>query len=114
MASTTVYKKISGRNTIAGVHNQGTFTVNNYDGPREPPLCRLFPFPRNLEFVERPDVTRELERLLPPSSGYHSAALWGLGGSGKTQIALQYAHNRCADPKCSTFWVHADSETSFS
>jgi hypothetical protein len=92
MTSPTVYEAITGRNILAGVHNQGTFTVNNYDGPRgktprhrsldernsdnaESPLCRLLPFPRNLEFVERPDVTRELERLLPPSSGYHSAAL---------------------------------------
>ena len=32
----------------------------------------------------------------------------------KTQIALDYAYRRCHDdPACSVFWVHADSETSF-
>lgn len=32
----------------------------------------------------------------------------------KTQVALEYAHNRKeCDRHCSIFWVHADSETSF-
>jgi tetratricopeptide (TPR) repeat protein len=31
----------------------------------------------------------------------------------KTQIALQYAYNRCRDPDCSVFWVHADTEATF-
>ncbi|KAM7208983.1 hypothetical protein V8F06_014912, partial [Rhypophila decipiens] len=31
----------------------------------------------------------------------------------KTQVALEYAYNRCRDPACSVFWVHADNETTF-
>ncbi|KAK8029001.1 hypothetical protein PG991_006057 [Apiospora marii] len=87
MASPTRYEAITGRNIIAGVHNQGTFTVN-YNEPRSPPICRFFPFPPNEEFVERPHITPELDRLLPASSSYHSAALWGLGGSGSDMFGF--------------------------
>jgi tetratricopeptide (TPR) repeat protein len=31
----------------------------------------------------------------------------------KTQIALEYAYKRYTEPDCSVFWVHADTETSF-
>ncbi|KAM4067514.1 hypothetical protein HRG_012288 [Hirsutella rhossiliensis] len=34
-------------------------------------------------------------------------------GSGKTQIALEYAYRRSRDPACSVFWVHTDNETTF-
>ncbi|ORY68246.1 P-loop containing nucleoside triphosphate hydrolase protein, partial [Pseudomassariella vexata] len=73
---------------------------------------RLIPFPRNEDIVDRA-IFAELEVLLPPSRDYQSAALWGLGGSGKTQIALQFAYRSCRDPTCSVFWVHADNETTF-
>lgn len=44
--------------------------------------CRVIPFPRNEDVVSRNAIFSDLERLLPPSSGFQSAALWGLGGSG--------------------------------
>lgn len=31
----------------------------------------------------------------------------------KTQIALDYAYQRCDNHSCSVFWVHADSEATF-
>ncbi|KAH7117517.1 hypothetical protein EDB81DRAFT_848304 [Dactylonectria macrodidyma] len=65
------------------------------------------------DVVLRPDLFAKLDTLLPTTPEYHSAALWGLGGSGKTQIALEYAHRRCDDPACSVFWAHADNETTF-
>ncbi|KAH8890223.1 hypothetical protein GQ53DRAFT_782688 [Thozetella sp. PMI_491] len=74
----------------------------------------MFPFPRNEDVVDRPDIFRELERLLPASARTNqSAALWGLGGSGKTQIALEYAYRRARDPTCAVLWVHAENETTF-
>ncbi|KNB18048.1 hypothetical protein FOXG_15699 [Fusarium oxysporum f. sp. lycopersici 4287] len=79
----------------------------------DPRPCRVLPFPRNEDIVLRPKLFAELDMLLPLTPGYHSAALWGLGGSGKTQIALEYAYRRCDDPSCSVFWVHADNETTF-
>ncbi|RSL56983.1 hypothetical protein CEP54_008563 [Fusarium duplospermum] len=76
--------------------------------------CHILAYDRNENFIPRPDIDSKLGRLLPFNSDeFHSAALWGLGGSGKTQIALQYAYNRCRDPNCSVFWVHADTEATF-
>jgi hypothetical protein len=31
----------------------------------------------------------------------------------KTQLALHYAYQRCNDDECCVFWVHADSEATF-
>ncbi|KAJ4094509.1 hypothetical protein NW760_012662 [Fusarium oxysporum] len=77
-------------------------------------VVRVIPYPRNEELVHRQDLIDKLDTLLPPTPGSRSAALWGLGGSGKTQIALDYAYRRCeADEECCVFWVHADSEATF-
>lgn len=44
---------------------------------------RIIPYPRNEDLIHRPDLVDKLNALLPHSSGTsHSAALWGLGGSG--------------------------------
>ncbi|KAI1041163.1 hypothetical protein LB504_013207, partial [Fusarium proliferatum] len=75
---------------------------------------RVIPYPRNEDLVHRWDLIDRLDKLLPPTAGSRSAALWGLGGSGKTQIALDYAYRRCdADDECCIFWVHADSKATF-
>ncbi|KAM6476424.1 P-loop containing nucleoside triphosphate hydrolase protein [Trichoderma sp. SZMC 28011] len=76
----------------------------------------VVPFPPNENIIRRPDIDAQLDELLSSSKGgqYCSAALWGLSGSGKTQIALDCAYRRShEDPDCDIFWVHADSETSF-
>ncbi|KAM0481513.1 hypothetical protein ACHAPX_003624 [Trichoderma viride] len=74
---------------------------------------RAIPYPRNEDLVSRPDLINKLDELLPQTPGFYSAALWGLGGSGKTQLALHYAYQRCNDDECCVFWVHADSEATF-
>ncbi|SCO84729.1 uncharacterized protein FRV6_08856 [Fusarium oxysporum] len=77
-------------------------------------VVRVIPYPPNEDLVHRRDLSDRLDTLLPPTPGPRSAALWGLGGSGKTQIALDYAYRRCdADNECCVFWVHADSEATF-
>ncbi|KAL7925296.1 P-loop containing nucleoside triphosphate hydrolase protein [Trichoderma austrokoningii] len=76
-------------------------------------VVHVIPYPRNDDLVHRQDLIDELNKLLPQTPGFYSAALWGLGGSGKTQIALDYAYRRCDDSKCCVFWVHADSEATF-
>ncbi|PON25496.1 hypothetical protein TGAM01_v205790 [Trichoderma gamsii] len=73
----------------------------------------VIPYPRNEDVIQRQDLVKRLNLLLPREPKFHSAALWGLGGSGKTQIALDYAYRRCEDEKCSVFWVHADSKATF-
>ncbi|KAL7794822.1 P-loop containing nucleoside triphosphate hydrolase protein [Trichoderma afarasin] len=71
-------------------------------------FTHVIPYPRNEDFVHRSDVVGKLDQLLPRSSEFYSAALCGLGGSGKTQIALDYTYRRCGTH--SVFWVHADTE----
>ncbi|KAG5663538.1 hypothetical protein KAF25_001474 [Fusarium avenaceum] len=93
-----------------------------YRSPPHPPypparaeVVRVIPYPRNEDIVHRRDLIDKLDEFLPQStSGSYCAALWGLGGSGKTQIALDYAYRRCdTDKECCIFWVHADSEATF-
>ncbi|KAK4215816.1 hypothetical protein QBC37DRAFT_371722, partial [Rhypophila decipiens] len=110
-------KNIEGGNYESG---GGTmhFVTNINHGPAESApsskVSRVIPFPRNEDIVNRAHIFARLDTLLPPKSEYQSAALWGLGGSGKTQVALEYAYRRCRDdPACSVFWVHADNETTF-
>ncbi|KLU92790.1 hypothetical protein MAPG_11775 [Magnaporthiopsis poae ATCC 64411] len=77
--------------------------------PRE----HTIPFPRNEALVKRGGIFSDLERLLPSRAESQTAALWGLGGSGKTQIALEYAYRRWHNAPCLVFWVHADNEATF-
>ncbi|KAK2050328.1 kinesin light chain [Colletotrichum somersetense] len=73
----------------------------------------VVPFEHNNDIVDRPDLFVKLDGLLPPVADYQSAALWGLGGSGKTQIALEFAYRRFRETDCSVYWVHADNEATF-
>ncbi|KAF4440431.1 hypothetical protein F53441_12274 [Fusarium austroafricanum] len=71
------------------------------------------PFSKNNLFVGRDDVLTRLHRLLF-QEGCRKAALVGLGGIGKTQIALQLAYWVKEERKhYSVFWVPALSRASF-
>ncbi|KAM0355575.1 hypothetical protein ACHAP4_007556 [Fusarium culmorum] len=98
--------------------NQGDIHNHvHYSSPRPTPhagVIRVIPYPRNEDLVHRRDLIDKLDELLPSTPESCSAALWGLGGSGKTQIALNYAYRRCdTDPEFCVFWVHAESEATF-
>ncbi|KAH7145662.1 hypothetical protein B0J13DRAFT_675286 [Dactylonectria estremocensis] len=99
-----------GDNTVI---TQGDFHYHGSHPPTTKAVVRI-PYPRNEDVVRRQELIEKLDALLPQTSKYCSAALWGLGGSGKTQIALEYAYRRCDDPECSVLWVHADNEATFS
>lgn len=60
--------------------HQGDVIHNYASSSREP--CILIPFPRNEELIYRQDLTSELDKILPLSEEYFTAALYGLGGSG--------------------------------
>ncbi|RKL04135.1 hypothetical protein BFJ70_g17220 [Fusarium oxysporum] len=96
------------------VIHQGNVYYSAPHPPARAEVVRVIPYPRNEDLVHRRDLIDKLDRLLPLTPGSRSAALWGLGGSGKTQIALDYAYRRCdADDEFCVFWVHADSEATF-
>ncbi|KAK5988191.1 Kinesin light chain-like protein [Cladobotryum mycophilum] len=90
------------KNSETGASPQGHFIV---------------PFGRNESFVGREDILQKLKQRIPPLAYKDSCqrtALIGLGGVGKTQIALEAAHQvREQHPHCSIFWVPAIDMTSF-
>ncbi|OKL57277.1 hypothetical protein UA08_07587 [Talaromyces atroroseus] len=70
----------------------------------------MVPFPRNLKFVGRQDQLTEVEALLSMDSGSRKIAITGLGGVGKTQVALELAYRRRGT--CSIFWISSVSQES--
>ncbi|KAL7956927.1 P-loop containing nucleoside triphosphate hydrolase protein, partial [Trichoderma compactum] len=88
--------------------------IHNYSPNASRKAYFVVPFPPNENIIRRPDIDAQLDELLSPSKDGHycSAALRGLSGSGKTQIALDCAYRRShEDPDRDIFWVHADSKT---
>jgi tetratricopeptide (TPR) repeat protein/transcriptional regulator with XRE-family HTH domain len=72
------------------------------------------PFPRNPYFTGREKVLEALHTQLGIDQAValtQSSALHGLGGVGKTQIALEYAY-RYALEYSAVFWVRAETEES--
>ncbi|KAK7423712.1 hypothetical protein QQX98_000902 [Neonectria punicea] len=83
-----------------------------------PPLRHfLIPFGQNKGFVGRQTILKDLLRMAPPDSDTSDCqytAIEGLGGVGKTQIALETVYQiHEKHPDCSIFWVPAISATSF-
>ncbi|KIM96097.1 hypothetical protein OIDMADRAFT_132580, partial [Oidiodendron maius Zn] len=77
----------------------------------------MVPFERMQDFVGRESVLQELMERVPPHTDKYNCqrtAIIGLGGVGKTRIALEVAYRiHKADPECSVFWVPAVDRTTF-
>ncbi|KAI9846968.1 MAG: hypothetical protein M1837_003324 [Sclerophora amabilis] len=75
---------------------------------------RYIPFPKNTRFFPRPSIMKEIEKCLAPNDstapkGLRSVLLHGLGGIGKTQLAMQYAYSHWEDYSV-ILWIGADSD----
>lgn len=74
----------------------------------------MVPFGRNEHFVGRMPILQQLLDRIPPDANPDACqrtVLEGLGGIGKTQIALEAVYRlRSQDPDCSIFWVSASFE----
>ncbi|KAH6652260.1 hypothetical protein BKA67DRAFT_573430 [Truncatella angustata] len=86
--------------------------------PEASPEAHLVvPFGQNDEFVGRESILTELvDKILPRSNNNdcQRTVLEGLGGVGKTQIALEAVYRvRDQDPTCSVFWVPAVTLVTF-
>lgn len=76
------------------------------------------PLDTNKNYVERFNVTNSLERLLPvgsdsPQATKRRVVLYGLGGSGKTEIAVRFAELHRND-YMAVFWVNGMDDTHLS
>ncbi|KAI9774253.1 MAG: hypothetical protein M1840_004147, partial [Geoglossum simile] len=69
------------------------------------------PFERDRQFVGREDILSQVEEQLQIG---HRVSLHGLGGIGKSQIAIEYAYRfRNNNPNAHVFWVYAASASRF-
>ncbi|KAH8695898.1 hypothetical protein GQ44DRAFT_779628 [Phaeosphaeriaceae sp. PMI808] len=88
----------------------GSSIVTQHARSREP--FSTAPLASDPDFVDRPEIlawTRN--KCAEPGA---RAALVGLGGVGKSRLAIQYAHNiRDATPHMFVFWVHASTKARF-
>ncbi|KAF2176127.1 TPR-like protein, partial [Zopfia rhizophila CBS 207.26] len=66
----------------------------------------IVPFQRNSQFVGRSAEITKVDVMLSSETRCERVAIVGLGGVGKTQIALEFAHQlRERQPDCSVFWI---------
>ncbi|KAF1985806.1 TPR-like protein [Aulographum hederae CBS 113979] len=81
------------------------------DGTPPFPLC-FVPFSRDPDFVERESLLGQIDlKLAVPGS---RTALIGLGGVGKSQLAIEYAYRtRDRSPETWVFWIHASNAARF-
>ncbi|KAF8470033.1 hypothetical protein BDZ91DRAFT_792060 [Kalaharituber pfeilii] len=74
-------------------------------------IAFIAPFPRNPHFIGRDDIMQKIEDHLDIEGNSKSVVLYGLGGYGKTQIALEYAY-RSQNLYTSVIWIDATSDSS--
>ena len=98
----------------AGIDGSRVILVGAAPTKPGPPAAEapfIVPFPRNADFVGRDgDLTRLHASLSGPGSGpvgIRPAGLTGMGGIGKTQLAVEYVHRHRGDYPDGIFWIDA-------
>ncbi len=76
----------------------------------QPPLYYEVPNRRVSDFVGREDILQKIDEALLNGPSPHYAVLQGMGGQGKTQVALEYCHRKKNNPYSAIFWVDASTE----
>ncbi|KAK0767243.1 hypothetical protein N5P37_000977, partial [Trichoderma harzianum] len=72
----------------------------------------MVPLPKDADFVDRPVIWRSLLEQYAGSAS--RIALVGLGGVGKSQIAIHFAHHiHAASPNTSVFCIHGSTRATF-
>ncbi|CUS07629.1 unnamed protein product, partial [Tuber aestivum] len=73
---------------------------------------RVIPYRRNSKFTGRKALIESIKRV-SKGNGHRRVALHGLGGSGKTQIALEYVHQLASKSDSDVFWVQGSGVVKF-
>ncbi len=83
-----------------------------YLASRPPKPSSTVPFRRDRDFIDRGDLLSRVDERCSQPAG--RAALVGLGGVGKSQLAIEYTHRtRERSPDTWVFWVHASNAARF-
>jgi WD40 repeat protein len=98
----------------AGVDASRVVLVGPASGSAVKPAAEapfIVPFPRNADFVGRDGDLARLHGSLSGAAsgpvGIRPAGLTGMGGIGKTQLAVEYAHRHKDDYPGGIFWIDA-------
>ena len=78
----------------------------------QPPLYYEVPNRRVDGFVGREDILQRIDNALSDGSVPRYAVLQGMGGQGKSQVALEYCRRKKDSPYSAIFWVDATTESS--
>jgi tetratricopeptide (TPR) repeat protein len=110
-----------GQSNVHVTYNYGIWASQNasfdYNGDQSSGACWTVPFGRNKDFTGREAVLDKLLEIIPPDADKDNCqqiAIEGLGGVGKTQIALEAAFRiRDKYKDCHVFWVPAIDISTF-
>ncbi|MCJ1344811.1 hypothetical protein MMC31_003014 [Peltigera leucophlebia] len=109
----------NGARLFAGIN-----TTNIYNGPvnqqhhiteiqqSEEQITSYYDIPnRRVDgFVGREDILQKIDEALSDGSGPNYAVLQGIGGQGKSQVALEYCRRKKDCPYSAIFWVDATTQ----
>ncbi len=85
-------------------------TLGTNGKPHIEPVLNNLPYSRISDFVGRKDLLQAMDEALSRcGSAVNVAVLTGMGGSGKTQLAMKYCHLQSTQHK-SIFWANASNE----
>ncbi|KAK3681825.1 hypothetical protein B0T22DRAFT_445427 [Podospora appendiculata] len=84
--------------------------TNSFDPLETPPKpFAIIPFSRDPDFVNRGDIINQIDKRCSEPAA--RVALVGLGGVGKSQLTIEFAHRIAAEqPDTWVFWVHAGTQ----
>ncbi|KAF2463408.1 TPR-like protein [Lindgomyces ingoldianus] len=96
----------------AGIIN-GPVHAEFHPAPETPPNpSSTVPFRRDVDFVERGLILDQIHHKCATPGSW--TALVGLGGVGKSQLAIEYTYRvRVRSPEIWVFWVHASNAARF-
>ncbi|RMJ22191.1 Kinesin light chain [Aspergillus sp. HF37] len=103
----------SNSGSAVGIHNGPTYLFQPPGQPETPPSpLSTVPFPRDPDFVDRGTLLDQVHKK--GSSPCSRVGLAGIGGVGKSQLAIEYSYRvRERSPGTWVFWIHANNATRF-